>query len=291
MDDQTRKNGLPAPLAMLLLVACIALLPRVSAAASTDTETTDALTTDETGTDSTTKAASGCELTMGWEPWEPYQYIDENNQLVGFDIDLINAIASAMGCTVRFKELVWARGLVETEAGVIDMLAHADYTDERNTWAHYSEPYRDSSQVLYVRKGESDKYPITSLKDAAKSGFRIGVGRGVYSGEDLESCLTTPELKKQIYYIPTVEIQQYNILQAGHIDGYIRSITAIDSLRNTLGEDLNLEIHPLPILTSKQHVIFSRKSVDRALVEEFNQSLNLIIERGVYDEIENRYLN
>ena len=79
--------------------------------------------------DSTTE----CELVMGWEPWEPYQYLDNNNQLVGFDIDLITTITSGMGCTLKFKELVWARGLVVIESCIIDMLAHADYTDERNT--------------------------------------------------------------------------------------------------------------------------------------------------------------
>ena len=237
--------------------------------------------------DSTTE----CELVMGWEPWEPYQYLDNNNQLVGFDIDLITTITSGMGCTLKFKELVWARGLVEIESGIIDMLAHADYTDERNTWVHYSKPYRDSSQVLYVKKGDAKKFPVSSLKEALSSGFRLGVGRGVYAGEELEQCLANSKYKKHVFYIPTVEIQQYNILQAGHIDGYIRSITAIDSLRETIGDELNLEIHPLPIHTSKQHVIFSRKSVDRKLVEQFNSSLDNVVKTGLYNTIEDRYLD
>lgn len=232
---------------------------------------------------------SECSLTLGWEPWEPYQYIDKKDQLVGFDIDLISAITSDMGCTLDFKEIVWARGLVEVQSGTIDMMAHADYTDERNTWAHYTVPYRDSSQVLYVKNGDAEKYPMSSLKDAISTGFKIGVGRGVYLGEQFENYLTIPEFKKQIYYIPTVEIQQYNILQAGHVDGYIRSITAIDSLRRTLGDKLNLEIHPLPIRTSKQHVIFSRKTVDRKLVDKFNSSLDNIVQSGRYKEIEDRY--
>jgi len=236
------------------------------------------------------KTATACTLTMGWEPWEPYQYIDAKNQLTGFDIELISNVFEDMSCTVVFKEINWARGIVEVRSGKLDLLPHADYTEQRAQWAHFSDSYRDASQVIYVKKGSSERYPLASLEDIVQIDFRLGVGRGVFIGDEFIRLMKNPEFKKHIYYLPTDELQQYQMLQADRIDGYVRSITAMDSLRAKLGHSLNLEIHPLPMLTSKQHVMFSKKSVSKAIVENFNSSLQNIVSYGIYKDIESRFI-
>lgn len=63
------------------------------------------------------------------------------------------------------------------------------------------------------------------------------------------------------------------MLQAGRIDGFVRSISTLENLKKKLGRELDLEIHLLPINTSEQHFLFSRKTVDEALIARFNASL------------------
>jgi polar amino acid transport system substrate-binding protein len=48
-------------------------------------------------------AASSCILKVGWEPWEPFQYLDSSNHLTGLDVDMIRAIVQNMGCEPRFS--------------------------------------------------------------------------------------------------------------------------------------------------------------------------------------------
>lgn len=235
------------------------------------------------------QANNDCVLTMGWEPWKPYQFVDDSGELTGYDIDLVKAVVEDMDCTLRLKQINWARGVIETKSGSLDMMAHADFTEERNTWALFSDPYRDNSIVLYVRKGESEHYPFASLQDIVGSDFRLGAGRGVYLGDAFEELLSDEAFRKQVFYIDTDEMQQYRVLKAKRVDGFLRSKTALDNLRKALGEDADIEIHPLPIFTSKQHVMFSRKNITQTLVDRFNASLTQIRSTGVYADIEAKY--
>jgi len=235
-------------------------------------------------------AVETCSLTMGWEPWKPFQYLDDHAALTGFDIELIKAIVTDMNCELDFKQVNWARGIVEVRSGELDMLPHADFTEERSQWAYFSNAYRDVSQVLYVKPGTAKRYPFKNLTDIIDSEFRLGVGRGVFIGDKFEELMLNPEFKKHIIYIPTDEMQQYQMLHADRIDGYVRTTTAIDSLRDILHDELSLEIHPLPILTSKQHFLFSQQSVKSEFVNRFNASLEEIVKTGIYDELKTRFL-
>lgn len=234
--------------------------------------------------------AENCSMTMGWEQWKPFQYRGDESTLTGFDIELVRTILNDLGCQLNFKEINWARGIVETRSGKMDMLPHADYADDRAEWAYFSEPYREVSQVLYVKPGGSDMYPFKKPADIMRSDFRMGVGRGVFIGDRFAELMTDAEFSKHIVYIPTDEMQQYKMLHAGRIDGYVRAATAMKSLQELLGEELRLEIHPLPILTSRQHFLFSKQSVNQDFVDRFNASLNKVIESGTYADLESRFL-
>lgn len=231
-----------------------------------------------------------CSMTMGWEQWKPFQYQDEDSRLTGFDIELVRTILTDLGCQLNFKEINWARGIVETRSGKLDMLPHADYADDRAEWAYFSEPYREVSQVLYVKPGDSGRYPFKKPADIMSSDFVLGVGRGVFIGDKFAELMTDAEFNEHIVYIPTDEMQQYRMLHAGRIDGYVRSATAMESLRELIGDELRLEIHPLPILTSRQHFLFSKKSVNQYFVDRFNASLNKLIESGIYSDLESQFL-
>lgn len=80
------------------------------------------------------------------------EYIDENRQLVGFDIDLMRAIAEAGGFQVEFRNTAWD--------GIFAGLANGDYdavissvtiTEERRGAMDFSNPYINAGQVLIVR--------------------------------------------------------------------------------------------------------------------------------------------
>lgn len=93
-----------------------------------------------------------CSLTLGWEHFGPYQFTDERKKLTGFDIELVQAIVDDMGCNLEIKQINWARGLFEIQAGEIDILPHADFVEERAHYALYSAAYGSETPVIYVQK-------------------------------------------------------------------------------------------------------------------------------------------
>ena len=59
---------------------------------------------------------ASCALSVGWEPWQPYQ-LKVGDKVTGLDNDLFSAIAAQAGCVVTFKERPWKRILEEVKLG------------------------------------------------------------------------------------------------------------------------------------------------------------------------------
>ena len=51
----------------------------------------------------TTAFCADCELSLGWEPWEPYQYKD-GETLTGLDVELVSAIFERANCKITYVE-------------------------------------------------------------------------------------------------------------------------------------------------------------------------------------------
>ena len=106
--------------------------------------------------------------------WPPMEYVDANKNIVGFDIDLVNAVAKAAGFQVEIKNTAWD--------GIFAGLASGDYqaiassvtiTDERKKAMDFSDPYVNAGQVLVVRKGTVGVSKLADLV-GKKVGAQIG---------------------------------------------------------------------------------------------------------------------
>jgi len=106
--------------------------------------------------------------------WPPMEYIDENKNIVGFDIDLVNEIAKAGGFEVEFKNTAWDGIFAGLATGNYQVIASSvTITEERKATMDFSEPYVNAGQVLVVRKETTG---VNSLADmiGKKAGAQIG---------------------------------------------------------------------------------------------------------------------
>ncbi len=232
---------------------------------------------------------ANCKVVMGWEPWPPLQYLDENQQLTGLDVEIMRAVFSAMPCQLVYRAGNWTRSLYEVRTGSMDALSAADRTAKRDQWARFSDPYRDDSMAIYTLKGAAKKFPLKSLDDIVRLKFRLGVLRGVNYGSAFAKHAQDPTFKKQLYYLDAPIMQRYKILKANRIDGFTYPSSAAKELDEQTGGDverLGFLIH-----SAKQHVMFSRESVSQEVVDQFNASLKLIRKNGLYDKIVSKYKN
>ena len=117
-------------------------------------------------------AAEPCTLRVGWEPYAPFTFADENGEATGADIDLITAVADAIGCAIVPVELPWARILKEVEQGTLDVSTSTSRTPEREQWALFSQALsRDGDRHLCPPRRDSSASPCRSSPTFPSSSF------------------------------------------------------------------------------------------------------------------------
>ena len=107
-------------------------------------------------------------------PYKPFEY-EENGEVIGFDIDLVDLVAKKLGVEQEIVDTPF-EGIQSGEdlnARKCDIAAAAmTITDERAEKIAFSDPYFDANQALLVEKGSG----IKSLADL--EGKTLGVQSG-----------------------------------------------------------------------------------------------------------------
>ena len=125
-------------------------------------------------------------VVVGYTIYAPMNYLDANNQLIGFDTDLAKAVFEGLGYEVIFQEIDWSSKYTDLNAGTIDCIWNgftcnvADDDDgiQRAEKVDFSYNYMENRQVI-VAKADAG---IASAADLAS---KIA---GVESGSAGESC-------------------------------------------------------------------------------------------------------
>ena len=123
-------------------------------------------------------------ITVGYTIYEPMNYLDENNELVGFDTDLAKAVFEKLGYTVLFKEIKWENKYTDLASGTIDCIWNgftANCSDDdgvaRSEKVDFSFNYMENNQVVVV-KADSGIAAAEDLKD------KIGEAESGSAGEE-----------------------------------------------------------------------------------------------------------
>ena len=131
----------------------------------------------------------GKTLTIATDPtYPPFEFIDENNEIAGFDIDLAKAIADELGAETEFISFEWDALLAALGADSQDFdfgISAMTITEERQQSILFSDPYFVSFQALAVPTDST----ITSINDVGQ-GIKVGVQNGttghIFSTKNLE---------------------------------------------------------------------------------------------------------
>ncbi|OBT25982.1 arginine ABC transporter substrate-binding protein [Vibrio tasmaniensis] len=104
--------------------------------------------------------------------YAPFEYMDENNQIQGFDVDLANALCEEMNATCTFHNqafdsLIPALKFKRYDAAISAM----DITEARLQQVNFSDAYYDNSAAFISIEGKV-------ADQAALEGKRIGVQNG-----------------------------------------------------------------------------------------------------------------
>lgn len=89
-------------------------------------------------------------------PFEMVQPVGDGEEIVGFDVELAQAIAAQAGRPLTIIDMPFDDLIPALEAGTVDMaLVAMSMTEERARRVDFSEPYYTATQVVLIREGES----------------------------------------------------------------------------------------------------------------------------------------
>jgi len=93
-------------------------------------------------------------LLVGTEPtFPPFEFVDEKNQVVGFDIDIANELAKRLGVKLEIVNLPFDSLIPALQQGKIDMvIAGMTITEDRAKVVDFSKAYFEANQAIVVRK-------------------------------------------------------------------------------------------------------------------------------------------
>ena len=90
------------------------------------------------------------------DSFPPMGYRDENNEIVGFDIDLAKEVCKALGVELKCQPIDWAAKDQELATGQIDCIWNGfTKTEEREKSMTLSVAYVNNAQVIVVKSSSS----------------------------------------------------------------------------------------------------------------------------------------
>ena len=209
--------------------------------------------------------------------WAPWTYHDENDELVGFDVEVGRQIAEAMGVEASFVEGEWDGLLAGLDAGRYDIMINGvDITEERSDAYDFSAPYAYNRTAVIVSGDNTD---ITSMEDLA----------GKHTANTISS--TYAEVAEQ-YGAEVTGVddlnQTFELLLSGRIDATLNAeVTYYDYME--AHPDANLKIACLAPQATQVAIPFRKGEETASLREAVDQALADMRESGVLTELSEKY--
>lgn len=225
-------------------------------------------------------------LVQGWESWPPYQ-IATDGQPTGIDIEIVQAIAEEMGCEVAYAQMPWTRLLDSIAAGEVDFAVQANYTERRDEFAHYSEPYMPYKTQLIVEAGARRDY--ANLAGFLEAGKTVGVVRGYDYGTATDRLLQRDAYRDQVVEAYTVSAHVKPLVLA-RVDGVIAEPAVFAHAARELGLRDKIAVTDLTVTKVPTYAIFSKASTGKATVRAFNKAMAAVRDRGGFERIITRYM-
>lgn len=215
--------------------------------------------------------------------YPPFNVLEADGKLTGFDIDIAKALCEEMKAECTFVTNDWDGIIPALQAKKFDaIIASMSITPERLQKVDFSKKYYNTPPAIAVPKDS----PIKSVEDL--KGKTIGAQGSTTHANYAEKHLADSELK--LY--PTADEYKLDITN-GRIDGVIDDIVVLSQwVKSDAGACCKI-LTALPVdeeINGKGAGIAVRKG-DTALADKFSAAIAAIRANGKYKEINDKYFD
>ncbi|WP_445493182.1 transporter substrate-binding domain-containing protein [Niallia sp. 03133] len=229
-----------------------------------------------TGTGNGDKNSNEKVLKMGTSAdYKPFEYVDsaKSEDIIGFDIDLANALGEKLGYKIQVKDMDFSGLISALQAKQVDLvLAGMSATEERKKNVDFSDVYYSAKDLVITKKDSG----IKSIEDL--KGKTVGVQLGSIQEDSAKEIAKTVKVKVENRdRIPEL-LQE---IKAGRFDAaIIEDVVAQGYLKKD--NSLTSVEAPQPEDSAGSAIAFPKNS---KLTEEFNAELKKMKENGEIDKL------
>ena len=222
-------------------------------------------------------AASAQELTFAMEPsYPPFETTNEKGEIIGFDVDVANAICKEIQATCKFKGEAFDALIPNLKAKRFDASISAiDITDARAKQVLFSDAYYDSTASYVALKGKA------TLESAKNVGVQNGTTFQQYTVAETKQYTTKAYASLQSAILD---------LKSGRID-MIFGDTAV--LADMISKEPEMQFVGEKVANKKYFGnglgIAMHKS-NKELAEQLNKGLAVIKANGEYQKIYDKWM-
>lgn len=212
--------------------------------------------------------------------YPPFEYVVDG-ELIGIDIDLINAIAEDQGFKIEIEQMDFAGIIPSMQSGELAIgMGGMSITDERKETVDFSDPYFEAGISLVAAEDNTD---INGLEDL--DGKKVVVKNGTVGAKFAED-------NKAEYNFEIVQVSDsasmFQEVTNGTVDALMEDYPVISYAIAV--SDLKFKIVG-DRLTGDNYGISVLKGKNDELLKMINDGLENLKENGKYDEIMDEYLD
>lgn len=211
--------------------------------------------------------------------YPPFSYVDTSGNLIGFDVDIAEAVADKMGVEVDIQTSPWNGIVAALAGGRFDAcICSMSATEEREKAVDFTDPYYHSGLSIWVREETDD---VSSIADF--EGKRVGSTLGE-TGNQWATEQAEGRWRNQTFQgLPDM----LNALTTGRIDVMVADDIPVYVALNE--DDIAIKQVDVGELPRFPAAIAVQKGSPQ-LKEALNTALAEIREDGTYQQIVDRWI-
>lgn len=214
--------------------------------------------------------------------YKPYTFVNEKEELVGFEVDVWNEIGKRIDKNIEFSTAQFAGLFGMLDTNKLDTIANQiTITEERLEKYLFSNPYVYYGAQLVVKKGNDSIKGLEDLK-----GKKVGVSLG----SNYEKMIREYDVNNEIEVI-TYEDYQASLHDTalGRIDAVLNDRLAGLTAINESGLDIQFGGEPVEMLSNA--FPFNKTDENIEVVEKVNKALDDMRIDGTLTEISMKWFN
>ena len=213
--------------------------------------------------------------------YAPFESQNEKGEIVGFDIDVVRAVAAKAGIEVKFVNTPWEGIFNALKQGDRDLLVSSiTITDERKQSMDFSDPYFDAHQLIAV-KADSKVAHFADLKT-----LKVGVQTGTTGDETVSKLQGKNSTDVKRFESTPLALKE---LETGGVDAVVADNgVVVNYVKNNAGNKFKTVNDPA--FVPERYGIAVKKG-NAELLGKLNQGLAAIRADGTYDRINASYFS